>query len=459
VTSYRRSPGLSAQTDGVVYLSAVTPRWQPVSLDDVGTAAGQGLLLESHHLEVKRELGEGPRVNRELARDLAALATDGGSLLIGVAEETSTSVMTVEPVGLDGLAERVEQVARSIVDPPLAVVATALRDPSDRGRGVLLVQVPASGEAPHMVDGRYYGRGNTTKHTLGDADVLRLHEARRGWERDALELLEQEIARDPVPVLRRQCGHLFLVAQPVRAREDLLVEQLSDPDWAQWLRRLAFAGETDCLNEAVRAAGGPAAPDFGGFSGFARRPGGVAVATFFLAQARPLPEGLFDDPGSRSAEASLELEVYEDVGLRLFCGRASERRIDGGGHESAWLFDAHATALTRRLLAVAAQLSLITGYLGPWSLAAGLTGIRGTRSVMWFQDFYGDGPVCEAEDYRRSVQVSTVELQTTPGRVTDRLLGRLLRTTGSATGVPGSAGRRQGRRKRGLTSTNATADK
>jgi hypothetical protein len=62
-------------------------QWVPRSEADLGEAASQGLLEETHYLELKREIPAGKSENRELARDLASLAVDGGTLIVGVAED------------------------------------------------------------------------------------------------------------------------------------------------------------------------------------------------------------------------------------------------------------------------------------------------------------------------------------------------------------------------------------
>jgi hypothetical protein len=67
------------------------------------------------------------------------------------------------------LADRVDQVARDKVQPPLVVRS---QEVSDRpGWGCLLVHVPPSAQAPHMVDYVYYGRGDRANVRLGDEQV------------------------------------------------------------------------------------------------------------------------------------------------------------------------------------------------------------------------------------------------------------------------------------------------
>jgi predicted HTH transcriptional regulator len=80
-------------------------------------------------------------------------------------------------------------VARSIPDPPLNVITEVIE--TAPGTGYLIVHIPASPAAPHMVEGRYFGRGDKTKHRLSDAEVLRLHAQRNTAEADALALLSR----------------------------------------------------------------------------------------------------------------------------------------------------------------------------------------------------------------------------------------------------------------------------
>jgi hypothetical protein len=63
---------------------------------------------------LKKELAPGPEANKRLAQDLAAFAVDGGQVLIGVAEGEP---LTLWPVQLKGLPERVESVGMGRVDP------------------------------------------------------------------------------------------------------------------------------------------------------------------------------------------------------------------------------------------------------------------------------------------------------------------------------------------------------
>src|SRR4051812_4843658 len=105
-----------------IYLSPQSPRWTPRSEVDLDAAIQQGLLEETHYLELKREISPGKGANKELARDLASFAIDGGTYIIGIDEDKRDHILRLSAQPLAGLAERVEQIARTIPDPPLAVL-------------------------------------------------------------------------------------------------------------------------------------------------------------------------------------------------------------------------------------------------------------------------------------------------------------------------------------------------
>lgn len=217
-----------------IYLSADNPRWTLKTEAELQAAIDDGLLGESRYLDAK-EAPSSKGGNKETARDLASFAIDSGTLIIGIAEDKPNQTFTLAPQPLNGLAEKMEQIARSIPDPPLHILTTAISTDTDPSQGYLVVHIPASPVAPHMVDGRYYGRGDKTKYALPDPEVVRLHERRRIADQDALALLEHEIDNDPIPANHRRQAHLFLVAQPMAGRPDMLLDLVRGPKWHQKL--------------------------------------------------------------------------------------------------------------------------------------------------------------------------------------------------------------------------------
>jgi len=205
--------------------------------------------VETHVLDIKRELPPGSEsANKELARDLASLAIDGGLLIIGVDEDKDYALT---PVPLEGLAERVEQVAGSRIDEPLPLTFIEIESAAKAADGYLIVRVPASPRAPHMVENRYWGRGDKTKHMLSDGQVERLIALRSRWAVNAEQALNEWIAGDPIAPDKRQRAHLFVVANPVPPREKLMLPVLGG-NYPNTFRDLVMA---------TRHQGGAFAPD------------------------------------------------------------------------------------------------------------------------------------------------------------------------------------------------------
>jgi hypothetical protein len=169
----------------------------------VQAALADGTLAEHHWVDVKREIPGGAGDKKETARDLASFANDGGCYLIGGRREQDRRHILPCPIDLAGVAEQVELVARSRCDPPLLVACRPLALDADPERGVLLVEVPPSPLAPHMVDGTYWGHGDKTKHKLSDSVVEQLHAVRRTRLVSAEQLILREIERDPTALATR----------------------------------------------------------------------------------------------------------------------------------------------------------------------------------------------------------------------------------------------------------------
>lgn len=180
-------------------------------------AAQAGVLTETQWVELKAALpAAASQANLELARDLASLGVDGGVLVIGVRDRGRSAedvVGTADDV--ESLKDRISQVAAGRVQPPLNVVLTRVPHPQDQTRNVLLVMVPASASAPHMVDERYWGRSATSKRPLSDVEASRLWAQRRGAHDD----FEQRLRTFPDDVEQlwpqpRRLGLAHLLLEP-----------------------------------------------------------------------------------------------------------------------------------------------------------------------------------------------------------------------------------------------------
>jgi Putative DNA-binding domain len=195
------------------------------------------VVVENHYCELKRTYERTDSGRREMAKDIAALALDGGSLVIGVDEDDTGRAVALVPVKLAGFAERLDQAALHRCDPPVTVRIEPMVNPLHNATGLLVVEIPPSPLAPHMVDGRYYGRGERSIRVLSDAEVLRLHQT-RALEAEWIERALNDAIADADNLLPRdsaQVGRLVIVAEPVPIRRlDLMAEVYARRDWWRW---------------------------------------------------------------------------------------------------------------------------------------------------------------------------------------------------------------------------------
>lgn len=324
-------------------------------------AAREGLLTETHHVELKRELGpSGKGTNREAAKDMSALSLDGGALLYGV-DEAPDGPPQLYPVPLEGLRERLAQIALTRCDPPLHVTTRQIADPADATVGVVIVEVPASADAPHMVDGRYFGRSDTTTYQLGDAEVEWRIRARAARVVDADRTIDAEVADDPLGS-EQPLGRLYVVADPVAARPGLLEDHLFD------------RGFQDRIATPV----GPVSsgPHWGYLNrGSEPRADGRGWSSYGISGRRR--SGVTDEPTDM-----LDVEITWAGRVRTWAtGLNTDVRnglVIGGSVET--VDELAARRLVGETLEVAAEISRVSGYGGRWSVTVGLVGIRGRAS-------------------------------------------------------------------------------
>jgi hypothetical protein len=398
----------------------------PKTEADLQAAVDGGLFEESHHLDLKKAPSS-KGDNKELARDLSSFAVDGGALIIGVQENKESRTFELAPQPLNGLSEKVEQVARTIPDPPLTVITEEIGSATDDGTGYLVVHIPAGPVAPHMVDNRYFGRGDKTKYRMGDAEVVSLHTRRRNTEADTLALLRKEMEEDPLRDVGAQ-SHLFLVAQPTAGRRDMCLPITGAQDWNLHLHTLIKrVQESKELRAALANQG--FSPDLGDAHQGHWRARGVARSSAGLKSDRTYaPEGRWGD------EDVIEVQLFEDGGLRLFKARLSdslrERHTKEGEAEQV-LFDAAAVILARQMLELIRLICEDVGYHGNWAVAVGANRLRGRRGHSG-QSHFPSNHRYSADTYEESTGATLAELREAPGTVTRRLLGPLLRSLDSA---------------------------
>ncbi|HMT60790.1 MAG TPA: ATP-binding protein, partial [Microthrixaceae bacterium] len=348
----------------------MTGRLHPAMLVELAGLLAGGLLVEDHYTDFKRELA--PNANKGLAKDIAAFAIDGGVLYIGVDEGQPGSPPSVTPVPLAGLKERVDQIARSAVTPPVAVRCTELADPDHPELGCLRVEIPPSPQAPHQAAERFWGRGDTTNHVLSPSEMDSIYE-RRARQTSGLEtLLDIEIARDPCPEDLRQFAHIFAVAQPVSGDEELLFRSLAGQSLTSWIVDVLMA----------RARPSRVKPDLPSASCFSLRSGGAAAHSFYITPDRGVQD---DGPTAASERKLFDLEVREDGGIRVFNGRGTEDR-DG----LVVVLDAALASSVTRAVEAASLVAEQASYGGQWFVGVAVTNPPGARAWDATQTIRGD---------------------------------------------------------------------
>jgi hypothetical protein len=346
--------------------------WIPKSEEEILAAIESGDLSETAIFDAKMALPARGR-SKDLAIDVAAMANDGGTLLYGVGEDEHGRPTVSNPFELAGAAERVDQIVRTCISEPPTIEVQPIPTEASPGMGYLVVAVPPSPRAPHMVtvgeDHRYYGRSATGNERLTEGEVARLYERRRRWEIDREALLDEAIARAPIEA-HDNFSYLHLVARPVVPDESLLDRAKGDQNVVQFLNTLFAAAISDEVFPSSYGKG--YSPDLADSNTFDRRADGWATS-------RGLGEDWqrYEDPGY-----VLDFEIHLDGGGRLFCGRAAQRYDDLG----LLLSENLVAGLTARFLRVLGGLYAAGAYLGPVDVGLAVTGLEGALSFKLSQN-------------------------------------------------------------------------
>jgi hypothetical protein len=374
-------------------------------------AAAGRLLDETHWVELKKDLPN----NTDLAKGLASLAVDGGLLLAGVTDDDGRAG-DVCGTNLVGLVDRVGHVARDKVRPSLIVRTHEVRDPDREGVGCLLVHVPRSTEAPHMVDHVYYGRGDRARIRLSDEQVRAIMDERARARSDIISELHRMVEDDPISAGDRRSGHLYLLTHPEFAPAEALVDFLSDRDSGRVIVQM--------MNGIVQDEPKDYPPSIGGLSGPSTRAEGRAFTSYH-------PE-----EGPRREEFTLEVVIREDGGVRLMCGRgtAEYRAPHTLDPPTMVVILGLVLSLARQIVTLAGQIGdQHAAYQGQWRLGILIDRLKGVLPADRLHPMSGSvGGPYSRDTYERITSATTEELTGAPGQVAERLVAPLLRGLGVA---------------------------
>jgi hypothetical protein len=162
---------------------------------------------------------------------------------------------------LAGAADRASAMIRSSLAEPVEVEIKTFYTKDDPESGYLVIIVPASPRAPHMVivknENRFYGRIAKGNIPLTEGEVARLYQRRKEWESDREQLLDEfieEVDRPP----HADFGYLFIFARrllpPLRGWMNSTRETFRHKEYTRWFIKresLQFSRQISLLSSEL----------------------------------------------------------------------------------------------------------------------------------------------------------------------------------------------------------------
>jgi len=186
------------------------------NLEDIQSLIQHGI-DEGITLEYKQELDKD---NKEIAKDISALAnTNGGTLIYGIKSQDRTPA-DINWLDGSGIEERIQNIVATTIQPKLeGMQVIRLPNPDNDSEAVYIVNIPKSLNAPHMVYNRYYIRRGSVSSPMEDIDV---RSAMFGKGRTAA--LRYEIAQNSelAERTRKLIEQIYVYPQPDRAPISLI---------------------------------------------------------------------------------------------------------------------------------------------------------------------------------------------------------------------------------------------
>jgi hypothetical protein len=389
--------------------------WIPASAIELLRAIEDAVLPhEAANFDVKAQLPE-PRANKDIAIDVAAMATDGGVIIYGVRENKEAMTFTPTPFALAGVLERLSDVVSANVSERIDFDIRLLPLEDDSTMGFVVLDIPASIRAPHMVETRgefrYYRRVPGGNAPLTEAQIAQLYDRRRQVENEADLALDAAIDAAPVLTGSERRGDLHLVARPLLSDRGLRGRVLTGDEGIELGYAVVRAYNAIRFN-----------PDWDPkFSDIIQ--GGRSVPTLdgFALFNPPIIRGTeqIDDYVSR-------LEVLDDGTTRYFHAaltRAADYYV---------VRDTAAAQLAAHFALMVGHLLEAGGYHGHVDMFVALTGAAEAASTQWWMGNYFPPltgyPGVPTDNYRHRVRVPAAKLRLEPCDISAALLGRLLRT-------------------------------
>ncbi|WP_372440757.1 AlbA family DNA-binding domain-containing protein [Nocardia acididurans] len=391
------------------YLGPRRPRFTPSSWADVEAASNSGLFEETQWVERKKDIPptSGP-ANLELARDLASLSVDGGVLLIGIEDSAKGVPGKATGAIVNGLADRIAQIAQGRVSPPLPVMIDSFPHPTDATRAVLVVTVPASAGAPHMVDSSYWGRSENGKCKLGDGDVRRLlaeRQARAAGFQDRLAAIDTDLDVRPT---NPKVGWVRLLLEPTAQTQSSISESLDRMGLFEFFQK--------ALPHRLHW-------DYGLQS---------------LLNVAPHPDGHIARTWNPHSEASVDerstIVLIENSGTWKFATGRAISPVGSMDDPDSGRTVLRAGSMLEKIHSVLMAAAYLSTELCPinsdWTIGLHIDRLLNVEPVENHSDRYSGGRPYPKPSYINVVSSTTQELGHHPAAVVERLTGNLLRGFG-----------------------------
>jgi hypothetical protein len=390
--------------------------WSPKTSAELIQAIDEDTLPhEAAAFEVKTKLPERSK-NSDIAVDVAAMATDGGIIIYGVLENKEKATFMATPISLVGVKDRISEIISSNIREEVSFDVRLLPLEGDPSTGFVVVEVPASVRAPHMVEvrgeHRFYGRVPGGNRPLTESRIAALYERRALADTAARRALDEAVAHAPIEPGDRR-GDLFVVVRPLLSDSGVRERALGDNEFQAMLTAVKTAAS------AIRFAQ-PWQPHLGDLmSNCTDR----TTLDGFMLWSPPFGAGISHYVSSA--------ELLDDGTLRFFrADLLDDTNQDGLAHRT--VRDTAAAQLIAQVSWLAGHLLEAGSYSGEVDVSVLITELEGAASAQWFMGrgmFFPHAslPSIDAEEYRDTTRVRSSELKEKSCVIAEQLLRRLSR--------------------------------